>query len=95
MFVVELNNKTPLSRHLFDSDLSNINSREVEDYKERVDFLPDFIKGFMAVSLAWNRKVSDNDLLILQHKSSILKVNKSSEDYMIWSDLAQQQWTPR
>lgn len=97
--VVEVNHGKPLAGHIIDQDFENIKDATAADYRQRSEFLPDFIKGFMSTSLGWRRKVSANNMIILQHKNPGLKikgvsnplkarvsVSRGSGYYLLWNE---------
>ena len=72
--VTEINHENPLVGHLIGQDIGEIAKAAMSDYRERSKFLPDFIKGFMSTSFGWRRKVSDKNLIMLQHCNPELKI---------------------
>ncbi|WP_156821569.1 hypothetical protein [Halomonas smyrnensis] len=77
--VTELNHDTPLASHILGRDLESIPKHTIEDYRERSLFLPDFIKGFMHTSFGWDRKITEKNLLIMQHENPRIKINRLNE----------------
>lgn len=77
VFIIEANEKEPLSTHIFANKISQLNLSILEDYSERLNFLPDLVKGFMPSSFAWENKKRMDSVLILEHNNNTLKVSKA------------------
>lgn len=89
IIITEINHEKPLADHIFAQSIEYLKNETFEDYRTRAGFLPDFIKGFMATSFGWQRKVQGKNLLTLQHDNPQLKINSLGPNLLARSSSSQ------